>query len=155
MSEKKRYDPWAQITSKNGVPCDELISMLQKSIRRANEKNALAAAYEMYISSPQLGDKLWRRLLAISVEDIGFGNLNAPEVIWSLYKMRNDFAPGSGDQAMLAVYAVRYLCRSKKERSNDELKCMLQEKSRHGFTSEVPDYSFDMHTVRGREMGRG
>ena len=28
----------------------------------------------MYITSPQMEEKLWRRLLAISVEDVGMGN---------------------------------------------------------------------------------
>ena len=46
------YDPWSNIQSRNGIPGDELISMLQKSIRRGLEENALAAAYEMYITSP-------------------------------------------------------------------------------------------------------
>ena len=34
------------------------------------EEQACMFAYEMYISSPQLEEKLWRRLLTISVEDI-------------------------------------------------------------------------------------
>ena len=155
MMAENRFDPWGNVKSVHGISCDELISMLQKSIRRADEKNALAAAYEMHITSPQMSDKLWRRLLVISVEDIGFGNVHAPEVIWSLYKMKQDFSYRAGDQAMLFVYAVRYLCRSVKERSSDEMKCMLQARAQHGFTSDIPDYTFDMHTVQGREMGRG
>ena len=51
------YDPWSNIQSRNGIPGDELISMLQKSIRRGLEENALAAAYEMYITSPQFHEK--------------------------------------------------------------------------------------------------
>ena len=31
------YDPWSNIKSRNGIPGDELISMLQKSIRRGIE----------------------------------------------------------------------------------------------------------------------
>ena len=54
------YDPWSNIQSRNGIPGDELISMLQKSIRRGLEENALAAAYEMYITSPQFHEKMWR-----------------------------------------------------------------------------------------------
>ena len=108
MSELLTYDPWASVKSRNGIPADELISMLQKSIRRGEVKNALIAAYELHISSPQLSDKLWRRLLTISVEDVGFGDPNAPEVIWSLYKSRRDFAYPDGDQPILLVFAVRY-----------------------------------------------
>ena len=67
------YDPWRGVVSRNGIPGDELISGLQKSIRRGNADIAIDLEYEMYITSEQLEDKLWRRLMAISVEDIGFG----------------------------------------------------------------------------------
>lgn len=155
MSELLTYDPWASVKSRNGIPADELISMLQKSIRRGEVKNALIAAYELHISSPQLSDKLWRRLLTISVEDVGFGDPNAPEVIWSLYKSRRDFAYPDGDQPILLVFAVRYLCRCRKDRSSDELKYMRMKQVEHGALPEPPDVTYDMHTVKGREMGRG
>ncbi len=41
MSEFMSYDPWASITTRNGLPGDEIISMLQKSIRRGIEMNAV------------------------------------------------------------------------------------------------------------------
>ena len=74
MSEFMSYDPWAEITTRNGYAGDEMVAMLQKAIRRGKEEDALHAAYEMYTASPQFEEKLWRRLLCISVEDIGFGN---------------------------------------------------------------------------------
>jgi len=73
---KAMYDPWSKIVTKNGYAGDEVISALQKSIRRAKEEDACMFAYEMYISSPQLLEKMWRRLLTISVEDIGMGNIH-------------------------------------------------------------------------------
>lgn len=154
MSELLPYDPWAGVTSRNGIPGDELVSMLQISIRRAEEKNALIAAYEMHITSPQLSDKMWRRLLSISVEDIGFGDPHAPELIWSLYKMRREFPYPGGDQTILFVYAIRYLCRCRKERTSENLKNMLIKKFERGYVPQAPDYAFDMHTVKGCEMGR-
>ncbi len=63
----------ARTTTRNGLAGDEVISALQKSIRRGYER----AACEMYITSPQYEEKLWRRLLAISVEDISMGNPEA------------------------------------------------------------------------------
>ena len=60
---KAMYDPWSKIVTKNGYAGDEVISALQKSIRRAKEEDACMFAYEMYISSPQLLEKMWRRLL--------------------------------------------------------------------------------------------
>ena len=50
---KAMYDPWSKIVTKNGYAGDEVISALQKSIRRAKEEDACMFAYEMYISSPQ------------------------------------------------------------------------------------------------------
>ena len=50
---KTMYDPWSKITTKNGYAGDEVISALQKSIRRGLEEQACMFAYEMYISSPQ------------------------------------------------------------------------------------------------------
>ena len=44
-------------------------------------------AYEMYISSPQLLEKMWRRLLTISVEDIGMGDPMAAVLVNNLYQM--------------------------------------------------------------------
>ena len=84
-------DPWSGVTSRNGIPADELTSMLRGAIRRGEEKTALAAAYEMYLTSPQLLDRAWRSLLSASVEDVGFGAPEAPETVWALYGMRRSF----------------------------------------------------------------
>jgi replication-associated recombination protein RarA len=154
MSEFMSYDPWSNIKTRNGIAGDEIISMLQKSIRRGMEHNALCAAYEMYITSPQFEDKMWRRLLAISVEDIGFGDLSAPELIYTLSNIRKEFPYTDGDRPMFFVHAIRYLCKLSKERSSDNVKNMLIKDFAHGRGAEVPDYAYDMHTVKGREMGR-
>jgi replication-associated recombination protein RarA len=154
MSEFMSYDPWSNIKTRNGISGDEIISMLQKSIRRALERNALAAAYEMYITSPQFEDKLWRRLLSISVEDIGFGDAGAPNLVYTLSQMRKEFLYQDGDRPMFFVHAIRYLCRCKKERSSDHIKNMLIKDFSHGRIPEIPEYALDLHTRRGREMGR-
>lgn len=154
MSDFMSYDPWANIKTRNGIPGDEIISMLQKSIRRGLEKNALSAAYEMYITSEQFEDKLWRRLLAISVEDIGFGEVHAPQLVYTLNMMRKEFPYTDGDRPMFFVHVIRYLCKLPKERSSDNIKNMLMKEFSHGHIVEVPDYAYDLHTVKGREMGR-
>ena len=154
MSEFMSYDPWAEITTRNGYAGDEMVAMLQKAIRRGKEEDALHAAYEMYITSPQFEEKLWRRLLCISVEDIGFGNPDAPNLVYTLFKMRQEFPYNDGDRPMFFVHAIRYLCRQKKERSSDHVKNLLNHEFEVGTKFEVPDYALDMHTRRGREMGR-
>ena len=54
----------------------------------------------MYITSPQFEEKLWRRLLCISVEDIGFGNPDAPNLVYTLFKMHQEFPYNDGERPM-------------------------------------------------------
>ncbi len=84
MSKKMNYDPWQNVKTRNGFDADLVISALQKSIRRANEGDACKFAYELYITSPEMEAKMWRRLLTISVEDIGMGNPLAPVIVHHL-----------------------------------------------------------------------
>jgi hypothetical protein len=46
-------DPYSQIVSPHGIPVDDLVSVLQKEIRRGRIDNAVLAAYEMFITSPR------------------------------------------------------------------------------------------------------
>lgn len=145
---------WHNQRSRNGLYGDDLNSMLQKSIRRSNEKNALAAAYEMYITSPDYLEMLWKRLMCITSEDIGFGNPDLASLICTLNEMRKEFPYEDDDQALFFVHAVRLLCRSEKERTNDHLRGLVKRAFEAGYKPEIPDYAYDMHTAKGREMGR-
>ena len=148
------YDPWSKITTRNGFAGDEVISALQKSIRRGLEEQACRFAYELYISSPQLEEKLWRRLLTISVEDIGMGNPMAAIMVNNLYQMSREFDYSDGDRPMYFIHAIRYLCQSEKDRSSDLLKNICIKSFAMGKFPEIPDYALDKHTVRGQAMGR-
>lgn len=151
---KKMYDPWTQITTRNGFAGDEVISALQKSIRRGLEEQAVMFAYEMYISSPEFEEKMWKRLLTISVEDIGMGDPLASIVVNNLYDIRNKFAYDDVDRPLYFVHAIRYLCQCEKDRSSDLLKNICIKSYAMGRLPEIPDYALDKHTKRGQEMGR-
>ncbi len=151
---KKMYDPWSKITTRNGYAGDEVISALQKSIRRGLEEQACMFAYELYISSPQLEEKLWRRLLTISVEDIGMGNPMAAIVVNNLYQMSREFDYADGDRPIYFIHAIRYMCQSEKDRSSDLLKNICMKSFAMGKLPEIPDYALDKHTQRGQAMGR-
>ena len=151
---KKMYDPWSKITTRNGYAGDEVISALQKSIRRGLEEQACMFAYELYISSPQLEEKLWRRLLTISVEDIGMGNQMASVVVNNLYQMSREFDYADGDRPIYFIHAIRYMCQSEKDRSSDLLKNICIKSFAMGKLPEIPDYALDKHTQRGQAMGR-
>ena len=92
--------------------------------------------------------------MAISVEDIGFGCVEAPNLIYTLNCIRKEYLYNDGDRPMFFVHAIRFLCRQKKERSSDNVKNMLIKDFKHGRGVEVPDYAYDLHTKKGREMGR-
>lgn len=154
MSNKFVQDPWARIKTRNGLNGDEVISALQKSIRRGLAEEACKFAYEMYITSPQMEDKLWRRLLSISVEDIGMGDTNAAILINNLNQMRREFDYADADRAMFFIHAIRYLAACEKDRSSDLLKNIVIKGFAMGEVPEIPDYALDKHTIRGAAMGR-
>ena len=96
----KDYSLWAEAKTKHGLAADEVISALQKSIRRSMTELACRYAYELYTTSPVLLEKLWSRLLTISVEDVGFGNLDAARHMYVLNQMRKEYAYDDPDQPM-------------------------------------------------------
>lgn len=149
-------DPWVDVRTYHGLPADQVISALQKEIRRGNTENAALLAYEMVITSPALEDYLWYRLMVISVEDIGFGEPQAPVLINALYQMLSTFDRGAGERKLFAVHAVRYLCGCQKDRSSDEMVIWMSHAVESGkIRPQIPDYALDMHTAKGQEMGRG
>ncbi|MEP6987179.1 MAG: MgsA/globin-like domain-containing protein, partial [Chloroflexota bacterium] len=77
-------DPWTRVHTVHDLPADEIISATQKEIRRGNTENAALLAYEMLTTSVEMEEYLWGRLQVISVEDVGYGNLNAPILIETL-----------------------------------------------------------------------
>jgi len=153
---KEAFDPWTQVQTRHGLAADEVISALQKEIRRGHTENAVLLAYEMATTSPELEQYLWYRLLVISVEDIGFGEPQAPILIETLHRICQTFGHRGGENLLLAVHAVRYLCGCAKDRSSDEMvNWVIHEVEQNGRRPQIPDYALDMHTRRGRAMGRG
>lgn len=150
-----QQDPWTRVRTVHDLPADEVISAVQKEIRRGNTENAVLLAYEMLTTSPELEAYLWGRLQVISVEDVGFGQVNAPVLVETLYQMHRRLPRPRGDRYLFAIHAVRYLCQCQKERGSDDLlnwaKLAVE---KQGRLPEIPDYAVDMHTRRGQEMGR-
>lgn len=148
------YDPWSNTKTKNGLQADLVISALQKSIRRGKEDIALRMAYELYATSSFHEEKMWNRLMVISVEDIGFGDDLAAIFVRNQFELHKEFPYGDPDRPLFFLHAIRYLCRCKKERSSDHIKNIVMRENNAGNLPEIPDYAMDMHTMKGREMGR-
>ena len=121
------------IVTPSGHPGDEVISALQKFIRRGETELAVRAAYELYLTGEELTAYLWRRLLVISAEDVGLGEPMAPVVVDALH---------------------RYLCACRKERGSSVLASVVKRRIRRGDPFPLPDYVYDMHTLTGQERGR-
>lgn len=150
-----QQDPWTRVRTVHDLPADEVISALQKEIRRGNTENAAMLAYEMLTTSAELEAFLWSRLQVISVEDVGYGNLNAPVLVEALYQMHHRIERPRGDRYLFAIHAVRVLAQSQKERGSDFLLNWLQRSvDEDGLLPQIPDYALDMHTRRGQELGR-
>lgn len=148
-------DPWVTVRTAHDLPADEIISALQKEIRRGYTENAALIAYEMATTSPELEAYLWKRLQVIAVEDIGFGDPTAPVLIHTLADMIKELDRQDGERLLYAVHAVRYLCAAQKDRSSDEMiNWMIRAVENEGLRPHIPDYALDMHTHRGQEMGR-
>jgi replication-associated recombination protein RarA len=152
---KQAPDPWQRTTTENGFPADEIISALQKSIRRGMVDNALLVAWEMYITSPEMEEMLWSRLCVISVEDVGAGNLNAPVLVETLFQMHKRYPRPMHDRFLFAAHAVRVMASGLKDRTTDDMTNWAKQSVTLGESlPEIPDIAIDMHTGRGEAMGR-
>lgn len=147
-------DPWAGVRSVRGHHVDELVSTVQKSIRRGLRDQALLAARELFETGPDTEDLLWIRLGTVSAEDCG--GLLEPVAVHALDELRRRDGRLEHDRWLLAVHAIRLLLESAKDRTSDELANLVAHRLRTdpGLLT-IPDYALDVHTVRGREAGVG
>jgi len=146
-----QQDPYTRVISPRGIPVDQLVSVLQKEIRRSNVDNAVLAAYEMHTTSSEVAEHLWRRLKLIAVEDVGMGAPLAPVL---LHVLHQDYQAAGGDW-MMAAHAVRYLATSPKDRTSSEHADLVRAKVEVGaLVVTVPDYALCVHTRSGQQMGR-
>ena len=154
MPKTNTVNPWENTKTVNGLTADEIISMLQKATRRGLEEDAIDAAYELYLTSRELEHVMWRRLIMIAMEDIGFGDLQAANIVFTYYQAKDLFERDNGDRQLPFIQAIRYLCRCPKERSSSYYVNLQMLKYDRGHVIDVPDYALDKHTKRGKEMGR-
>ena len=155
MKVQQPPDPWQRTTTEHGFAADEVISALQKCTRRAMTQNVLLLAWEMFITSPEMEEMMWSRLCVIAVEDIGFGNVDAPVLIETLYQQHKRYPRPAGDRFLFAAHAIRVLTASKKDRTSDDMVNWAKRSMELGENlPEIPDVALDMHTRRGQKMGR-
>jgi len=139
--------------TKNGYHLDEVISALQKDIRRGNEYEAVYWAVELESFNPKA---MWNRLKVIASEDVGVAEPHAPLIVSALESMYLYSKEKKKEEyRMFFVNAVSILARAPKCRVVDNLMITLFGDIKQGKRLEMPDYAIDKHTFRGRKLGRG
>jgi replication-associated recombination protein RarA len=147
VKKQNKNFPWPTI---DGYDFYEVLSALQKAIRRGQEKAALYWATELTLS--EYGNHLWKRLRIIASEDIGIADSNVAVQVRALYDNWKDFGQDTSGE-LFTVQAVLILVRAPKSRIVDHAVCLFHNKREP--KPEIPDHALDKHTFRGKKMGRG
>jgi len=145
--------------TKNGMPAMACVSAMQKCIRRGMEKEAMQFACELIHTSKALCSMAANRLEVISHEDIDC--MSQPHIVpfvraaCQLAKEQYD-TKKFGKSRLPIGNAIRMLCRAVKSREGDHFQASIGLRATlEGFVPEVPDFALDMHTIKGKRMGRG
>ena len=142
-----------QLVTQNNKLLLEVISALQKHIRRNEEKQAMKCALELL---PRYEKYFWRRLLVIVVEDIGPANPGLLQQIKTLRETYFEFRQEDkrGAEFLVLANAIVLMSRSPKCRIGDNFQAVCRKEWEAEGGVEIPDYALDCHTGRGRRMGR-
>jgi replication-associated recombination protein RarA len=149
------------LLTKNGHNLFDVASGLQKGIRRGNFPLAGYCANEMF---GRYRKYLWRRLLTVSAEDCNdcvtkeiLALSQADEAVGQDGKIA-----GYNRTKIFVAKAIVLLLKARKNRDADYFACnlMLSEEEvdvrilDDAKVSRFPDYVYDMHTKKGRAMGK-
>ena len=141
-----------QLKTDSGYLFGEVISALQKSIRRGEEEEAMYWVLELF---PKYSNALWTRLTVIVNEDIGLADTQAIILVYAL-RCQFDALEKEGSKRLVLANCILYLCRSPKSRLADHFQCVInQRRLQKGWRLDIPDHALDKHTARGKRMGRG
>jgi len=143
--------------SPKGYDFFQLLSALQKDIRRGNEKYAVRWAIELESMGSRATTALWNKLKGIASEDIGPANQIAPIVVYLLEMQYVGFkkSPNKNKPERLPlVNAIAFLANSLKCRVIDNLlTAVYGERDFENWNPSIPDYALDKHTIKGKQKG--
>jgi replication-associated recombination protein RarA len=146
---------FAEQVTPGGFLCGEVASAMQKAIRRGNEREALFWASELDLAG--YGGYVWKRLRIIASEDVGLADTEAVIATRVLYDNWLEAKKAKNEDAMplFLAHAVLVLARAAKSGIAVHAWMTFYEGDRQAMAMEIPDHALDMHTARGRRMGRG
>lgn len=143
-----------ELKTRNGYKLDQVVSALQKEIRRGNELMAQYWAFEMNESG--FWRYCFRRMIVICGEDIGLANPEAMILVSStfasLLAQERIKKVTQIDNNIIGFMAL-YLARSPKSRLVDYWGGVILKRKEKGWKPEIPTYAIDQHTQKGRDMG--
>lgn len=144
--------------TQNGLDPFTCLSAMQKCIRRGMEREAMEFAGELFCTSKAYATMCINRLNIIVHEDIGLANPQAVPFVYAACQLAKDtYDQEKPGKALMGIgNAIRLMCRSEKSREGDHFLIAVGLRGRReGYVPKVPDFAFDMHTHRGRKLGRG
>lgn len=147
--EKLQKSRGFELKTKYGYRLDEVVSSLQKAIRRGQEERAVFWAYEMIHGG--FVAYFWRRIAVIVAEDIGLANPEAAVLVNALVQLNERCNRNGLIESFHPTMAVLYLCRSPKSREVDYANDWIDRKREMGWREEVPVEALDEHNERGRQ----
>jgi replication-associated recombination protein RarA len=131
VATQRREFPWPTV---GGYDLYEVMSALQKSIRRGLEEDALFWGTELYLS--EYADHAWNRLLVISSEDVGLAAPLATITVKALHDMYSHDKK-SKESRLYFVHAILTLVRAPKSRLVDNATIVFLKGTRE--PREIPD----------------
>jgi replication-associated recombination protein RarA len=144
--------------TRNGLPAMACVSAMQKAIRRSMEREAMEFACELMHTSKAMHSMICNRLEVICHEDLD--TLAAPQVFpfvaASLAASRERYSKSIGEARLMVGNAIRMMARAPKSRAGCHFAAAIGLRSLlENFAPGIPDYALDMHTMKGKAMGRG
>ncbi len=146
-----------------GYELADVASALQKTIRRGDARLAGYFAAELFESG--FTEYAWRRLLTISAEDCAGVVTTEILSLYEVWKMLDTAKRGKG-RVVLAKAAI-LLSQAKKSRDADHIDILIYDASAvaedvierelaaaRQFAEPIPDYAYDVHTGKGKRLGK-
>ena len=144
----------------------ECASVMQKAIRRGDKLYASYFALELFASG--FSKYVWKRLFTISAEDCYGVITKEIDSLYNGFVLVNDKSSKEKGRIFITK-AIILLCDCRKSRESDHLQCLSYDKGvliddnvvnemlmsvTDSERLEIPDYTFDVHTLKGKKMGK-
>lgn len=127
----------------NGYSRPQVVSALQKAIRRNKEPQALYWCSELLQSNESY--RMWRRLITIAAEDVGLADPSVLQLVMACKQ-----ASEISREWNIPFLAVMVLCRAPKNREADDAAWLYEVKRKEGWKIPMPPEAVDGHTPEGK-----